>query len=70
MKKDTKSKKIDDLERLRLIKEWLPDMVSANIELVINMAVRQLRKSTIREFQDMMRFANDPTILKVLRNNP
>ena len=65
--KSRKDKKIDDLERLRLIKEWLPDMVSANIELVINMAVRQLRVSSVREFQEMMSYANNPKLKELLK---
>ena len=64
--RDERLNKVDYLEKLRLIKEWLPDMVSADIELVINMAIRNLKTNSIKEVQQMIRIANDPKTEELL----
>lgn len=46
-------RKLDDLEKMRKIKEWLPEMLSANIELVIYSALRVMRRNAVREWYEM-----------------
>ena len=41
-------------------------MVSADIELVINMAIRNLKTNSIKEVQQMIRIANDPKTEELL----
>lgn len=46
-------KKLDDIQKIEKIKEMLPDMCSANIELIIQIALKHLRRNAVREWYNM-----------------
>lgn len=56
------------MEELNKIKKLLPNMVSADLILVVDMAVKQLRIACIKESHGMFKVATDPKTVKYLQS--
>ena len=50
------------------VKKLLPELCSADLELVIFDATSLLRKACVREAAKVMQFTTDPDVIKRLRN--
>ena len=56
------------MDEINKIKEMLYVMPSADIELVINIASRQLRKAALKEAHQLLIMATDPKVKKILKD--